>query len=77
MRIYINEQPVETNEGADVLAAIRGFDGELARKIESGAGYVTDGRAIRLVGNESLSPGDILRVVISSRRQGDAIDADA
>jgi hypothetical protein len=77
MRIYINEQPVETSEGADVLAAIRGFDRELARKIESGAGYVTDGRAIRLTGNEPLSPGDILRVVISSRRQGDMIDADA
>jgi hypothetical protein len=77
MRIYLNEQPVEAAEGCDVLAAIRGFDSELARKIESGAGYVTDGRAIRLAGNEPLSPGDILRVVISSRRHGDGVDADA
>ena len=75
MRIYVNEQPVEAAEGADVLTALRGFDAEMARRVESGAGYVTDARAIRLIGNEALSPGDILRVVMS-RRGGDPADAD-
>jgi hypothetical protein len=76
LRVYINEQPVETADGADALSAVRGFDAELARRVESGAGYITDARAIRLQGNESLSPGDILRVVTTSRRSGDQVDAD-
>lgn len=77
MRIYINERPVETIEGADALSAIRSFDPELARRVESGAGYITDARAIRLTGGETLSPGDILRVVMSARRGGEPVDADA
>lgn len=76
MRVYINEQPVEAADGADALSAVRGFDPELARRVESGAGYITDARAIRLQGNEPLSPGDILRVVTTSRRSGDPVDAD-
>ena len=75
MRIYVNEQPVEAADGADAISAVRGFDAELARRVESGAGYITDARAIRLSGNEQLSPGDILRVVMTSRR-GDPADAD-
>ena len=77
MRIFINERPVDAAQGADALSAIRGFDAELAKKIESGAGYITDGRAIRLIGTEPLSAGDILRVVVNSRRGGDPVDADA
>jgi hypothetical protein len=77
MRIYINERAVDAPDDANALSAVRGFDAELARRVESGAGYITDGRAIRLTGNESLSPGDILRVVLSSRRSGDPVDADA
>jgi hypothetical protein len=77
MRIFINEQPVETAEGADALSALRGFDAELARRVESGAGYFTDARGIRLTGEERLTPGDILRVVTSARRGGDPADADA
>jgi hypothetical protein len=77
MRIYVNEHPVEAAEGSDVLSALRGFDPEMARRVESGAGYVTDARAIRLSGNEALAPGDILRVVMSSRRGGDPADADS
>ena len=75
MRIFINEQPFDVNEGTDALSAVRGFDGELAKRIESGAGYITDARAIRISGNEQLSAGDILRVVMTSRR-GDPVDAD-
>ena len=43
MRIYMNEHPVEAPEGADAISAVRGFDAELARRVESGAGYITDG----------------------------------
>ena len=74
MRIFINEQPVEAPDGADALSAVRGFDAGMARGIEAGAGYITDGRAIRLTGQEKLSPGDILRVVMT--RRGDSTDAD-
>ena len=77
MRIYINEQPVELPDGIDALSAIRTFDAALAVRIENGAGYITDARAIRLTGRETLSPGDILRVVMSSRRGGEPVDADA
>lgn len=77
MRIYVNEQAVEAAEGSSALAAVRGFDAELAKRIESGAGYITDARAIRLTGHEPLSPGDILRVVMTPRKGGDPVDADA
>lgn len=76
MRIYVNEKPVEADEGADALSAVRGFDAEMAKRIEAGAGYITDGRAIRLTGSEKLSAGDILRVVMT-RRGGEPVDADA
>lgn len=77
MRIFVNEQSVEAAEGSDALSAIRGFDPELARAVEQGGGYITDGRAIRLTGREPLSAGMILRVVVSARRGGDPADADA
>jgi hypothetical protein len=76
MRIFINEKPVDAAEGADALSAVRGFDSEMAKGIEAGAGYITDGRAIRLTGAEKLSAGDILRVVMT-RRGGEPVDADA
>lgn len=76
MRIFINERPVDTAPGSDALSAVRGFDAEMARGIEAGAGYITDGRAIRLTGTETLSAGDILRVVMT-RRSGASVDADA
>ena len=76
MRIFINEKPVDAAEGADALSAVRGFDSEMAKGIEVGAGYITDGRAIRLTGAEKLSAGDILRVVMT-RRGGEPVDADA
>jgi hypothetical protein len=76
MRIFINETSCEVTEGADALSAVRGFDPELARRVENGAGYITDARAIRLEETAPLSPGDILRVVMRSRRGGDPGDAD-
>jgi len=76
MRIFINEKPVDAPDGVDALSAVRTFDVEMARGIEAGAGYITDGRAIRLTGTEKLSAGDILRVVMA-RRGGEPVDADA
>ena len=75
MRIFINEKPFDVNEGTDALTAVRGYDAELARRVAEGTGYITDARAIRLSGTEPLTPGDILRVVMTSRR-GDPADAD-
>jgi hypothetical protein len=77
MRIFVNERPVDAAEGSDALSAVRQFDSALARTVEQGGGYITDGRAIRLSGNEPLSAGAILRVVVSARRGGNPADADA
>ena len=77
MRIFINERPHDVQEGSTALSALRAVAADLAASVESGAGYITDGRAILLGGDAPLSPGDILRVVVSSRRRGDPDHADA
>jgi hypothetical protein len=77
MRVFINEQAFDAAEGSTVLAAVRRFDPALAGRVEAGSAYLTDGRAIRLSGSEQLSAGDILRVVVASKRAGGRPDADA
>ena len=76
MRIFINDRACDAADGSDALSAVRGFDAELGARVESGAAYITDGRAIRLTGTERLEPGAILRVIVS-RRGGEPADADA
>jgi hypothetical protein len=77
MRIFINEHACDAADGADALSAVRGFDPDLAGKVESGKAYITDGRAIPLAATAPVSPGTILRVIVAGRRRGDATDADA
>lgn len=76
MRIFINERPCETRDGASALAAVGDHDRQLAEQINRGGAYLTDGRGIRLRGDEALAAGAILRVVTTARRGGDA-DVDA
>lgn len=77
MKIFINERPVESTEGTNVLSAIRAFDPLLADRMAAGRAYATDGRGVRLSGAEPLRAGAILRVIVSSRRDETATDADA
>lgn len=76
MRVFVNERPVEIGRDDDVSAAVRAFDPALARRLEEPGVFVTDGRGIRIEAGAALSPGAILRVVVSARR-GEGPDADA
>ncbi len=72
MRVFINEKPFDVADDSDTLAAIRAADVSLGERVLAGEAYVTDGRAIRVDLNHPLTPGAILRVVVSSRRSPDA-----
>jgi hypothetical protein len=76
IRVFVNAGTVDLPAGSDVGSALRAFDPELVRQVESGVAYVTDGRGIELSSNAPLAAGAILRVVIRSRK-GTNIDADA
>lgn len=76
IRVFVNAGTIDLPAGSDVGSALRAFDPELDRKVESGAAYVTDGRGIELSSDARLAAGAILRVVIRSRK-GTNIDADA
>jgi hypothetical protein len=75
MRIFINDRPIDADEGATVLSAVASADPELADQVREGAAYVTDARGIRMESDASLSAGSILRVVVSARRQEPDADA--
>jgi hypothetical protein len=77
MRVFVNAAPLDLGQGADVRAAVRAFDPDLARKLAGGAAYVTDARGIQLPDDAPLAEGSILRVVVSARRAAGERDADA
>lgn len=77
IRVFINERPVEVSPGSTVLRAVRLFDAGLAERVERDEAYVTDGRGIAIPIDVLLSPGAILRVVVSARRGTGNTDADA
>ena len=77
MRVFVNAVPLEVARGADVRAAVRALDAELAQKLAGGAAFVTDARGIEVRPEASLAEGAILRVVVSARRAAGERDADA
>ncbi len=77
MRVFVNAIPLEIERGADVRAAVLALDGELERKLAAGAAFVTDARGIEIPVQSVLAEGAILRVVVSARRAGGELDADA
>jgi hypothetical protein len=76
MTAFINERPVRVPTGTRALDAVRLLDAALAARIESGEGYLTDGRGIRVAGDAVLTGGAIVRAVITARRTAEP-DADA
>jgi hypothetical protein len=74
--IFVNGSLLSLPQGADVAAAVRGFDPALESRIADGSAYVTDGRGIEISSGAPLTSGAILRVVVRSRRGGN-VDADA
>lgn len=77
IRVFVNERPVEVAPGSTVLRAVRAFDDALAGRLERHEAYVTDGRGIPMPPDVLLSPGAILRVIVSARRATEGTDADA
>jgi hypothetical protein len=77
MRVFVNAVPLEVGKGADVRAAVGALDGELERKLDAGAAFVTDARGIEVPLESTLAEGAILRVVVSARRAAGEPDADA
>lgn len=73
--IFVNERPLRLPPGARAEAAVAALDAALAARLAAGEAHLTDGRGIRLSPETPLTPGDILRVVVSARRP--ASDADA
>ncbi len=77
LRVFINGSPIDVEPGTDVRAALRAHDPALEERVTAGTAFVTDARGIEVDVAQSLAAGSILRVVIRSRRGGDAVDADA
>jgi hypothetical protein len=72
IRVFVNAAALDLPPGANVAAAVRAFDRELADGLESGTALVTDGRGIEVDPMETLASGSILRVVVRARRQSSA-----
>jgi hypothetical protein len=64
-RVFINEVPVEVPAGSSGWDAVAIHDPQLAAAARA-AGYLTDGVGREIDGSEALSPGAIVRVVVSS-----------
>ncbi|MEO8226279.1 MAG: hypothetical protein ABI637_02560 [Gemmatimonadota bacterium] len=77
IRVFVNEQSVDVGPGSTVARAVRIFDSALADRLDAGQAYVTDGRGVPMPADVLLSPGAILRVVVTARRGAGAGDAHA
>lgn len=72
---FVNERPVQAPRAGAAADAVRAFDPALAERLAAGQAYLTDGRGIRIEPAAPVSPGDIIRVVVSARRQEPDADA--
>ena len=77
MRVFVNSVPLDIEKGADVRAAVLALDAELERKLAAGTAFATDARGIGIGPEKALAEGDILRVMVSARRDAREPDADA
>ncbi len=66
--MYVNERPVSLPSGSTVQEAVEAGDAELAAQLGA-AVYVTDGVGRPIDPATLLTPGAILRVIRSARRQ--------
>jgi hypothetical protein len=72
---FVNEHPVRVPPGSRAADAVRTFDPALADRVDASQAYLTDGRGIRIEPGTVLSPGDIIRAVVSARRAEPDADA--
>lgn len=69
VRVFVNERGLTLPSGALVRDAILAGSPELLPLLESGDGFVTDGRGLPVGLDAPLSGGAILRAARSSRRR--------
>lgn len=68
IRVFVNEQPVEIDEGAPAGEAATAGAPELGAALAEGTAYLTDGVGRRLDPGAPLTAGAIVRIVRSARR---------
>jgi hypothetical protein len=73
--IFINEAPIRVRRGLPAAEAAVQFDPQLADAFRLGTAYLTDGRGIRLAGDDPVSAGAIIRVIRRTRPRQDEADA--
>ncbi len=69
LRVFLNERGLTLPPGAVVRDAILAGSPDLLPLLESGEGYVTDGRGLPVRLDSPLSGGAILRAARSGRRR--------
>jgi hypothetical protein len=72
--VFGNGARVESAERAPVIEAVRQWDAEAAREVESGGRVLTDSRGLPMDPSSEVVAGTIVRVV--GARERDAGDAD-
>ena len=75
VRVFVNERPLEVPLGTTARDAVCTSDEDLARRLDDGSAYLTDGRGIRLAPETPLTAGSILRVVVTARQRSEGVDA--
>lgn len=72
---FVNGRSVQAPRSGTAEDAVRVLDPVLAERLAEGHAYLTDGRGIRIEPAVPISPGDIIRVVVSARRPESDADA--
>jgi hypothetical protein len=68
VRVFVNERPVEVDPGGSLRAAVTALDPELARALDEGRAYATDGVGRPVSVSDPLVAGAIIRVIRSAPR---------
>jgi len=73
--IFINETLLRVRPGLAAEEAAALYDPALADALRRGSAYLTDGRGLRLSGDDPVSAGAIIRVIRSARTRQEESDA--
>ena len=69
--VYVNGARVEAPAERSVLEAVRQWDAEAAREVETGARHLTDSRGLPLDPGTQAVAGTIVRVLRARERDAD------
>jgi hypothetical protein len=73
VRVFVNASGVDVPPGATALDAVRAWNGDAARDVESGGRIITDSRGLPIEAATPMSAGSILRL-IPKRERGAVVD---